>query len=211
MTAWRASNAVVAAGAATIPHHNTATSSATSGNASSTTASLNAGKCSYAEALPDIETASFGSSHMSMQPPSTTLVVSAPPSKKAWTPAQSQNSCHTKISSIAKAAKITPAAAVVGMQGSINWMTDVFEAFMRGGTGAADDPVTCAVTILEGEDADIPVDQQALLISVIGKKSNEHFLKFYITMNNGIRRCTFVEKMIGQQDHTVPPADEMIS
>jgi hypothetical protein len=230
------SNAVVAAGAATIPHHNTATSSATSaiasssatsaiasssatsGIASSTAASSNAGKRPYAEALTDIETASFGSSHMSMQPPSTTLVVSAPPSKKARTPAQSQNSRHAKISSIAKAAKITPAAAVVGMQGSINRMTDVFETFMRGGTGAADDPVTRAVAILEGEDADIPVDQQALLISVIGEKGNEHFLKFYITMNDGVRRRAFVEKMIGQpvpkfvgqQDHTAPQADEMM-
>jgi hypothetical protein len=89
---------------------------------------------------------------------------------------------------------------------------------VRGGTGAADDPVTRAVAILEGEDADIPVDQQALLISVIGEKGNEHFLKFYITMNDGVRRRAFVEKMIGQpvpkfvgqQDHTAPQADEMM-
>jgi hypothetical protein len=204
------SNAVVAAGAATIPHHNTATSSATSAIASSTAASSNASKCPYAKALTDIKMASFRSRHMSMQPPSTTLVVSAPSSKKVWTSAQSQNSRHMKISSITKAAKITPAAAVVGMQGSINRMTDVFEAFMRGGTGAADDPVTHTVAILEGEDADIPVDQQALLISVMGKKGNELFLKFYITMNDGIRRRAFVEKMIGQQGPTAPQADEMM-
>ncbi|KAG1802675.1 uncharacterized protein HD556DRAFT_1303970 [Suillus plorans] len=132
---------------------------ATSAAAASSAATSNAGKRPHTEA--DMETMSFGSSHISMQPPSTTLVVSGPPSKKARTPAQSQNSHHTKISSIARAAKITPAAAVVGMQGSINQMTDSFEAFMRGAVD--DDNVTRAVRLLEGEDADIPPEQQALL------------------------------------------------
>jgi hypothetical protein len=78
---------------------------------------------------------SIGSMHLSlssMQPPST-MLVSAPPSKKPWTLVVSQNSCVTKISSAAKAAKITLAAAVVGMQGTINRLTDVFEWFVRGG------------------------------------------------------------------------------
>ncbi|KAG2059958.1 hypothetical protein BDR06DRAFT_967500 [Suillus hirtellus] len=88
----------------------TTSTAATSTAATSSAATSNAGKRPHTEA--DMETTSFGSSHISMQPPSTTLVVSGPPSKKAWTPAQSQNSRHTKISSIARAAKITPAATV---------------------------------------------------------------------------------------------------
>ncbi|KAG1822056.1 uncharacterized protein BJ212DRAFT_1477885 [Suillus subaureus] len=105
--------------------------------AMSTTAGSNASKCPYSDVTGDIETTSFSSMHMSsMQPPSTTLV-SSPPSKKPWTPVVSQNSRITKISSAAKAAKITPAAAVVGMQGTINRLTDVFKWFVRGGPNGA--------------------------------------------------------------------------
>ncbi|KAG2059783.1 hypothetical protein BDR06DRAFT_1003344 [Suillus hirtellus] len=161
----------------------TTSTAATSAAATSSTATSNAGKCLHTEA--DVETMLFGSSHISMQPPSTTLVVSGPPSKKVRTPAQSQNSRHMKISSIARAANITLAAAVVGVQGSINRMTDSFEAFMRGAVD--NDNVTHAIRLLEGEDADIPPEQQALLVSVLGAKGNDHFLKFYVTMKNSVR------------------------
>jgi hypothetical protein len=74
----------------------------------------------------------------------------------------------TKITSAAKAAKITPAAAVVGMQGSINRLTDVFEWFVKGGPDGAqgsEDSVMQAVKLLEDKDSYIPPDQQAALIA----------------------------------------------
>ncbi|KAG1736415.1 uncharacterized protein EDB91DRAFT_1250039 [Suillus paluster] len=167
----------------------------------STTASSNAGKCPYSEALSEMETASFGSTHVSsMQPPSTTLV-SAPPSKKARTPAGSQHSHATKISSALKAAKITLAAAVVGMQGTINRLTDVFKWFVKGGPDGAqgsDDLVTQAICVLEGEDSDIPPDQQAVLIAILGLKGNEHYLKFYVNLRDKRGRRAFVAKLINQ-------------
>jgi hypothetical protein len=43
----------------------------------------------------------------------------------------------TKITSATKAAKITPAATVVGMQGSINQLKDVFKWFVKGGPDGA--------------------------------------------------------------------------
>ncbi|KAG1719998.1 hypothetical protein EDD22DRAFT_962965 [Suillus occidentalis] len=107
-----------------------ASSSHARSTAASTTAGSNASKRPYSDVMGDAE--SVGSTHMlSMQPLSTTLV-SSPPSKKPRTPVTSQNSRMTKITSAAKAAKITLAAAVVGMQGSINWLTDVFKWFHIG-------------------------------------------------------------------------------
>ncbi|KAG2357388.1 hypothetical protein BDR07DRAFT_1490782 [Suillus spraguei] len=130
----------------------------------------------------------------SIQPPSTTLV-SSPPSKKPRTPVVSQNSRITKISSATKAAKITPAIAVVGMQGTINRLTDVFEWFIRGGPDGvqgSEDLVMRGIKILEGEDSDIPLDEQAALITIIGLKGNEHYLKFYVTLQEKQRRHAFV-------------------
>ncbi|KAG1823523.1 uncharacterized protein BJ212DRAFT_1476396 [Suillus subaureus] len=102
-------------------------STAAHSTAMSTAAGSNASKHLYSDVMGDIETMSFGSMHMSsMQPPSTTLV-SSPPSKKPRTPVVSQNSRVTKISSAAKAVKIMPAAAVVGMQGTINRLTNIFK------------------------------------------------------------------------------------
>jgi hypothetical protein len=113
----------------------------------------------------------------------------------------SQNSCVTKISSAAKAAKITPAAAVVGMQGTINRLTNVFKWFVRGGPDGgqgSEDLVMRAVKILEGKDSDIPLDQQAALMMFIGSKGNEHYLKFYVNLQEKSRRCAFVGKLISE-------------
>ncbi|KAG2358577.1 hypothetical protein BDR07DRAFT_1489332 [Suillus spraguei] len=125
------------------------------------------------------------STHMlSIQPPSTTLV-SSPPSKKPQMLVVFQNSRITKISSAAKAVKITPAVGVVGMQGTINWLTDVFKWFVRGGPDGvqgSEDLIMQVIKILEGEESDILLDQQAALITIISLKGNEHYLKFYVTL-----------------------------
>ncbi|KAG1820577.1 uncharacterized protein BJ212DRAFT_1297943 [Suillus subaureus] len=160
-------------------------STAAHSTAMSTAAGSNASKRLYSDVMGDIETMSFGSTHMSsMQPPSTTLV-SSPLSKKPQTPVVSQNSHITKISSATKAVKITLAAAVVGMQGTINWLTDVFEWFVRGGP--------------DGKDSDLPLGQQAALITTIGSKGNKHYLKFYMNMQEKCMRHAFVVKLIGEE------------
>ncbi|KAG1802502.1 uncharacterized protein BJ212DRAFT_1304789 [Suillus subaureus] len=154
-------------------------------------AGSNASKRLYSDVMGDIETTSFGSMHMlSMQPPSTTLV-SSPPSKKPQ---------DTSVP--AKAVKIMLAAAVVGMQGTINWLTDIFKWFVRGGPDGvqgSEDLVMQAVKILEGEDSDLPLGQQAALITIIGSKGNEHYLKFYVNMQEKHMRRAFVVKLIGEE------------
>jgi hypothetical protein len=125
----------------------------------------------------------------------------------------SQNSCVTNITSVVKVAKITPAATVVGMQGSINRLTDVFEWFVKGGPDGAqgsEDLVMRAVELLEGEDSYIPPDQQAALITIIGLKGKEPFLKFYVNMQKKQGRHAFAAKMIGEPIAADPhDADEV--
>ncbi|KAG2139143.1 uncharacterized protein EDB93DRAFT_1253068 [Suillus bovinus] len=66
-----------------------------------------------------VETTSFVSIHDSAQLVSTTL----------------KRSNAAKMSSATQAAKNTPAAAVMGMQGTVNHLTDVFEKFIQHGLG----------------------------------------------------------------------------
>ncbi|KAG1882182.1 hypothetical protein F4604DRAFT_1921905 [Suillus subluteus] len=163
-----------------------------------------------------VETMSFASIHESAQPVSTTLV-SAPPSKKARLHISQKMSNAAKMSSVTQAAKITPAAAVMGMQGTVNHLTDVFERFvvssMNSGTMAGGmqlppppppgpepegsmDLVTHTAHLLQTEDADMPPEQRAVLITVLGEKDNERFLKFYVSLTDKATRCPFIQKLI---------------
>jgi hypothetical protein len=62
------------------------------------------------------------------------------------------------------------------------------------------------IKLLEGKDSYILPDQQAALITVIGSKGNEPFLKFYINMQKKQGRHAFAAKMIGEPI-TADPGD----
>ncbi|KAG1816309.1 uncharacterized protein BJ212DRAFT_1480758 [Suillus subaureus] len=121
------------------------------------------------------------------------------------------------MSSATQATKITPAAAVMGMQGTVNHLTDVFERFvvssMNSGTMAGGmqllplppprpepegsmDLVTCAAHLLQTEDANMPPEQHTVLIMVLGEKDNECFLKFYVSLMDKETRHPFIQKLI---------------
>ncbi|KAG2336911.1 hypothetical protein BDR05DRAFT_953024 [Suillus weaverae] len=182
-----------------------------------TTTSSTSAKCPYEGTVDSFETRSFASTHESAQPVSTTLV-SSPPSKKARSQASTHISKKTsnaaKMSGATQAAKITPAVAVMGMQGAVNRLTDVFEKFivgsMAGGTAGGMQPapapapapessmdlVACTVNLLQTEDTDMPSEQQAVLIMVLGEKENECLLKFYVSLTDKETRCAFIQKLI---------------
>jgi hypothetical protein len=118
------------------------------------------------------------------------------------------------MSSAGRAAKISPAAAVHGMQGTINRLADIFQVAMTAPPPPPPPPhvmappvappestmdlVTRAVNLLESDDSDILPEQQGALIKVLGAQGNEHFLKFYVTMKDKSGRRAFVERMIGE-------------
>ncbi|KAG1784645.1 uncharacterized protein HD556DRAFT_1314893 [Suillus plorans] len=188
--------------------------SSTTGVPSVATSSTSAKHPYEGTTIDSLETRSLTSTHESAQSVSTTLV-SAPPLKIArsqgGTYISKKTSNTAKMSSATQAAKIIPAAAVLGMQGTINHLTDVFERFVQGlnekggmqllpppppGPGNSQDLVVCAVHLLQIEDADMPPEQHAVLIMVLGEKNNERFLEFYVSLTDKATRCPSIEKLI---------------
>ncbi|KAG2351187.1 hypothetical protein BDR07DRAFT_1386400 [Suillus spraguei] len=104
------------------------------------------------------------------------------------------------MSSVTQAAKISPAVAVMGMQGTVNRLTDVFENFIMGGANKEQETamnlVECAITMLQTEDDDMSLEQQASLMTIIGGKDNEHFLKFYVSLTDKQTRTIVAIKFV---------------
>jgi hypothetical protein len=172
----------------------------------STVGGSSTGKRLHSDTVFDsVETTSYMSS--SAQPVSTTLPVSAPSSKKARLSSQAGY-----MSSAAKAAKVSPAAAVMNMQGTLNRMADAFvtavspdalasvsmavpTAMSTTGTGAVD-PVDRAIDMLETLDGDLPDEQKGALIQIFATPGNEQSLAFYIRLKHlGMRRA-FLKKLL---------------
>ncbi|KAG1741141.1 hypothetical protein EDB19DRAFT_1908167 [Suillus lakei] len=210
-------------GPSTTAHHSSITSPSFTTSPRSNTGGLSTATSSAGAKHPykgtnfdSVETTSFASTHESAQPVST-ILVSPPPSKKAHSHISQKMTNVAKMSSVTQATKITPAAAVMGMQGTVNCLTDVFERFvvssMNSGTMAGSmqllpppppgpepegnmDLVTCAAHLLQTEDADMPPEQHAVLIMVLGEKNNEYFLKFYVSLTDKETRRPFIQKLI---------------
>ncbi|KAG2361768.1 hypothetical protein BDR07DRAFT_1585947 [Suillus spraguei] len=109
-----------------------------------------------------------------------------------------------KMSSATQAAKISPAVAVMGMQGTVNRLTDVFENFVMGGANKEQETamnlVERAITMLQTEDDDMSLEQQASLMTIIGGKDNEHFLKFYVSLTDKQTWCAFVDHLMAHNN-----------
>lgn len=212
------------ASAAVVRDRGTMSSSITSGSgtvsAGSTTTPLYSRPYSLKRPHPEtsdpMDTASDSSglppshSHYTM---STTSSLSAPVSKRARsTPSRSSGSRATGMSSTSRKAKITTAAAVQGMQGTINRLTDIFEQAIMVplATTSTDtaqqqqqpepsmDLVERAAHMLETEDSDLLPHQQAALVTILGMKENERWLKFYVSLTKKDARRPFIERLINE-------------
>ena len=99
----------------------------------------------------------------------TTISTSEQPAKK-W----SRSSRYSGVSVkdiVFPAGKTMPASAVIGMQGSINQLTDIFERSMM--SHLAEDPATtswsCMMALVQEYDDDLTVDEKIALISYFAK------------------------------------------
>ncbi|KAG0698123.1 hypothetical protein DFH29DRAFT_1003090 [Suillus ampliporus] len=128
------------------------------------------------------------SPQLSSLPLSSTLVSSAQPAiKKARA---SRHSGQELMSSATRAAKITPAAAVMGMQGAINCLTDVLEkslttpsASSAPSLNASTNTMTRALEIMHIQDGHLSVTERATLMQIFGCQGNENALAAYISLD----------------------------
>ncbi|KAG2340041.1 hypothetical protein BDR05DRAFT_950677 [Suillus weaverae] len=171
-----------------------------------TTTSSTSAKHPYEGTVDSFETSSTGLHHLGVSPPSKKACL------QAGTHVSKKMSNAVKMSGATQAAKITPAVAVMGMQGTVNRLTDVFEKFIigsiAGGTAGSMQPVpvpapessmdlvACTVNLLQTEDTDMPSEQRAVLIMVLGEKENECLLKFYVFLTDKETRHAFIQKLI---------------
>lgn len=134
-------------------------------------------------------------------PLSSTLVSSQLPApKKARMSAHGDT--QMGISSAAKiAAKITPAAAVMNMQGSINRLTDVIEKNMN---GPLELPVPSVPTIISrglgimrSKDGDLTVAQRASLLHIFSLAGGDNKLAIYVGLEDDFEtRRAFISQLL---------------
>ncbi|KAG1836684.1 hypothetical protein DFJ58DRAFT_734810 [Suillus subalutaceus] len=91
------------------------------------------------------------------------------------------------VSSTAKvAAKITPMATVMNMQGTINCLTDVIERNMMAPSDLLVAPtiISCGLLILHGADGDLPVSQRANLLQILLCSGGKNNLAVYVGLED---------------------------
>lgn len=160
---------------------------------------------SYRSTVPTVSSHNTGSLHpssFSHAPSSTALPVSSPAFKKARVSVH--NSGQSVMTSAARAAKITPATAIVGMQGSINRLTDILEKALAVDTGhtgshvsATPTIVSRAIGILAAGDADLPVKQRLDLLEFFSAPENDSQATVYVELEGSFdMRRAFVAMVL---------------
>ena len=115
----------------------------------------------------------------------TVISTSEQPAKK-----QSRSSWYLGVSAkdiVSPAGKTTPASAVIGMQGSINWLTDIFERSMM--SHLAKDPATtpwsCTMALVQEYDDNLMLIKRLHWFLILKRTLLLPILAFYLL----IMRC----------------------
>ncbi|KAG1800736.1 uncharacterized protein HD556DRAFT_1438735 [Suillus plorans] len=188
--------------------------------ASATTGSQSSKRLRTNTLLDSVETSSLPSSGVpisthpatpqsSTLPLSTTLVPSTQVFKKARVSAH--GSTHMGTSSAARvAAKITPAAAVMNMQGSINRLTDAIEKSLAHPLEMVPPPppppppppapptmISRGLAIMRSTDADLGVEQRATLLRIFTRAGGENNLAAYVELEDDFEmRRAFISGLL---------------
>lgn len=167
--------------------------------------SIGTGKRTHDDTLADLDTMSHTSTHPSLtgRMASTTLISEPPPAKKP----RSAHHSDILMTSAARASKLTPATAVVGMQGAINRIGDILDKVVSNATPVSPSPSSStpapapapapppppvsttldrAVRLMETEDVDVPPADQGKLLLIFA--SNERTMEIYVQSPHAARR-----------------------
>jgi len=124
----------------------------------------------------------------------------------------SSSSGSALMNSAARAQKITPAAAVMGMQGSINRIGDILEWAVT--SNAAQAPpapapppssesnirasttLERAMHIMHTEDAELPSDELGMLMTIFSAAGSERAMEIYVQSPHAEARCAYIKYLI---------------
>ena len=137
-------------------------------------------------------------------PPASTTLLSLPPASKKYKSAQ--NSGNSLMTSAGRASKLIPAAAVVGMQGSINHIGDILQGAVNAAQASSQARVTAgvtavssldrAMTIMQTDDADLPPDDMGLLMTIFSAAGNERVTQVYVQSPHAEARRAYIKYLI---------------
>ena len=112
------------------------------------------------------------------------------------------------MTSAVKASKITPATAVVGMQGSINRIGDILERAMTAPAPPPAAPATStsqmrasdvldgAMCIMEEEDGDLPAGDLGMLMAIFSAPENGLVMQIYVRSPSAAARHAYIQHLI---------------
>ncbi|KAG2122177.1 hypothetical protein BD769DRAFT_1389807 [Suillus cothurnatus] len=180
---------------------------------SATTTSSQSSKRLRTNTLPDSSSGSAPTSSFPSTPQSSSLPLSSTLVQSSQLPApkrarvSTHGSTQTGISSASKlAAKITPAAAVMNMQGSINRLTDILARNIivppeSAPVVAIPSMISRGLEIMRGVDGDLPVDQRARLLQIFSRAGGENNLAVYVALENDLEmRRAFIRGLLGTME-----------
>ncbi|KAG1901492.1 uncharacterized protein F5891DRAFT_1187341 [Suillus fuscotomentosus] len=128
--------------------------------------------------------------------------------KSRATQSRADSGQSAMMTSAARAAKIMPAAAVVGMQGSINRLTDVIEKGMVTDVERLEKQRHAALHILNGEDADYyPLQERVIVMHMFA--DDPAVTDVYLQNDNKDTRYAFIQHMIQYRFQKVPQAPQV--
>ncbi|KAG1906195.1 uncharacterized protein F5891DRAFT_1182415 [Suillus fuscotomentosus] len=128
--------------------------------------------------------------------------------KSRATQSRADSGQSAMMTSAARAAKITPAAAVVGMQGSINRLTDVIEKNMVTDAERLEKQRHTALHILNGEDADYYLLQERVIVMHMFA-DDPAVTDIYLQNDDKDMRYAFIQHMIQYRFQKVPQAPQV--
>jgi hypothetical protein len=111
------------------------------------------------------------------------------------------------MTSAARAAKITPAAAVMGMQGSINRLTNVIEKGMITDAERVEKQRHAALRILNNEDTDYPMQERVVVMHMFA--DDPAVVDIYLETQDKDTRHAFIQHMIQYRFQQIPQAPQM--
>jgi len=111
------------------------------------------------------------------------------------------------MTSAARAAKITPAAAVMGMQGSINRLTNVIEKGMITDAERVEKQRHATLRILNNEDTDYPMQERVVVMHMFA--DDPAVVDIYLETQDKDTQHTFIQHMIQYRFQQIPQAPQM--
>ena len=107
-------------------------------------------------------------------------------------------STHSKLANLTQATKLTPAVAIMGMQGSINHLTDILQQSLVTVEDKEAVGSQTVMKILQEDDADLPMPTKVALMRIFADPTFSAATDVYSQTTDKEMRRAFIESLLDQ-------------